>query len=151
MSQEQARALLSHQGRRMTKQRQAVLDVLRATDCHPDAYWVYEQVRRRIPNISLGTVYRSLGILCELNLVRELAYGDRHSRYDGNTSRHGHITCVRCRRIADVSVPLNGDLSQSAEAESGFTVESVRIEFEGICPECAREVENRMREGESQS
>jgi Fur family peroxide stress response transcriptional regulator len=151
MSRDHARTVLSHQGRRMTRQRQTVLDVLRGTDCHPDAYWVYEEVRRRIPNVSLGTVYRSLKVLGELNLVRELTYGDRHSRYDGNTSRHGHVTCIRCHRIVDVSLPQNGDLNRRAEAESGFTIESVRIEFEGICPECAAKLRNRTKEGENQS
>ncbi len=147
MSQEKVRTLLSHQGRRMTKQRQAILEVLRSTDCHPDAYWIYEEVRRQIPNVSQGTIYRSLRVLCELGLVRELTYGDRHSRYDGNISKHGHVTCIRCGRIADVTVPQNGELSRSAEQESGFKIKALRLEFEGICPDCERALRNQMEKG----
>ena len=147
MSQEKVRTLLGHTGHRMTKQRHAILAALRAADCHPDASWIYVEVRRQISSISLGTVYRSLKVLCELNLVRELTYGDRHSRYDGNVSTHGHVTCFRCGRIGDVAVPQNGELSQSAEQESGFKINALRVEFEGICPNCERALRNEKERG----
>lgn len=147
MSQEKVRTLLGHRGRRMTKQRQAILAVLRGTDCHPDASWIHEEVRRQISSVSLGTVYRSLKVLCELNLVRELTYGDRHSRYDGNVSMHGHVTCVRCGRVGDVTAPQNGELSRSAEQESGFSIVALRLEFEGICPDCERALRNETERG----
>jgi len=137
MSRERIGAELRNQGRRLTKQRLAVLDVLRSTTSHPDAYWIYEQVRQDIPNVSLGTIYRSLNVLCDLDLIRELTFGGQYSRYDGNASNHGHVTCLRCGRIVDVTATQrDGYLSRSAEDESGFLIKNVRLEFEGICPEC---------------
>ena len=120
----------------MTKQRRAILEVLRSTDRHPDAYWIYETVRQKIPNISLGTIYRTLKVLCDAGLARELNYGDQLSRYDGNVSHHGHVTCLRCGRIADVRIPPDGDFTQVAEQDSGFQIKAFRVEFEGLCPEC---------------
>lgn len=136
MSSEKTQILLSDHKRRMTKQRRAILAVLRSTDCHPDAYWIYQEVRQQLPNISLGTIYRSLKVLCDLGLVRELNYGDQHSRYDGNVSPHGHVTCLRCGRISDVSIPKNGDFRRQAEQESGYRIQTLRFEFEGLCPNC---------------
>ena len=122
--------------RRMTRQRREILDLLRTCDCHPDAYWIYEKVRQRIPQISLGTVYRALSFLSESGLIRELPYGDRHSHYDGNVHPHGHVVCQECGRIVDV--PLSGveELQGRAEEASGFRISDVRLEFAGLCPEC---------------
>ena len=137
MSRERIGIELRNQGRRLTKQRLAILNVLRSTTSHPDAYWIYEQVRHDIPNVSLGTIYRSLNVLRDLGLIKELTYGDQHSRYDADVSNHGHVTCLRCGRIVDVPVlQRDGNLSRSAEEESGFQIKNVRLEFEGICPAC---------------
>ena len=69
---------------RKTKQRELILKTLRSTDTHPTADWIYEQVKKEMPNISLGTVYRNLGILKESGEILELNYGSKYSRYDGN-------------------------------------------------------------------
>jgi Fur family peroxide stress response transcriptional regulator len=127
---------LGGQGRRVTKQRQAILRLLRSTDCHPDAYWIYEKVRSQIPQISLGTVYRTLKVLTESGLIHELSYGNHHSRYDGNVISHAHVTCARCGRVADVPLPSDHDIQGWAGAESGFTISAMRIEFEGVCATC---------------
>lgn len=121
---------------RVTPQRQAVLEVLRSTDAHPDAQWVYEQVRQRIPNISLGTVYRTLNVLKEAGLISELSYGSSYSRFDSNTGDHHHAICTRCGRIADVT--LDPALIQALEhrVEGGFAISSSRHDFFGLCPAC---------------
>jgi Fur family peroxide stress response transcriptional regulator len=137
MEHRKSQDLLNEKGRRMTKQRRAILKALRDTQSHPDAYWIYDNVRQQIPNISLGTIYRSLKVLCEMGFVQELTYGDQHSRYDGNVSNHGHATCILCGRIADVNMPLNGDASRYAECETGFEITALRVEFQGICPACS--------------
>lgn len=136
MSPDTSLTLLRKQKRRLTKQRRAILAVLRSTDRHPDAYWIYQTVRQQIPNISLGTVYRTLKVLCDTGLARELRYGNQLSRYDGNVSLHGHVTCLSCGRMTDVRIPPNGDFTQVAEQDSGFQIKAFRVEFEGLCPEC---------------
>ncbi|HHT62823.1 MAG TPA: transcriptional repressor, partial [Clostridia bacterium] len=59
----------------MTKQRKTILEILRNTTCHPTADWIYEQARKVIPEISLGTIYRNLQILTQEEEIQELKYG----------------------------------------------------------------------------
>lgn len=121
--------------RRVTRQRRAIRDYLRGTTSHPSAAVLYDEMRKRIPNISLGTIYRTLGILQEEGLVQELAYDD-HSRYDARTDGHYHILCLSCGRVADAEVdPAMRDLSAHVRA-SEFKVVGHRLEFTGYCARC---------------
>jgi Fe2+ or Zn2+ uptake regulation protein len=144
MAAPELRKQLASRGLRLTRQREAILNVLRQTTDHPDAYWIYTQVRERLPGISLGTVYRALKAMSNAGLIRELAYGDRYSRYDGDISSHSHVTCLRCHRMADLRIPDDPDLAERAAAESGFQIRSQRTEFEGLCPECAKALADPM-------
>jgi len=124
---------------RLTRQRQAVLDAVRRTAGHPDACWVYDQVRQRIPNISLGTVYRSLAVLRDGGLIRELPQGGAPTRYDANVGDHQHIVCQQCGRVLDLEVGDLTALRKLAARASGFAeVVGERVEFYGRCRECAR-------------
>ena len=126
-------------GFRLTPQRRAILRVLRASDRHPDAGWIYEQVRKELPNISLGTVYRNLAQLGEAGEVVELGLG-RARRWDGNIAPHEHIVCRRCGVVEDVDILRGGrDLDAMAAKASGFVVQSRQLQFEGICPRCQRD------------
>jgi Fur family transcriptional regulator, peroxide stress response regulator len=136
MTKIELRKRLSAQGLRLTRQRVAVLDTLQSTTSHPDAYTVHRQVQARLPDISLGTVYRALKVLTAAGLVRELTCG-QFSRYDGNVNPHGHVTCHRCGRIIDVDVPVDNRLNEIAGRTTGFAIYSLRIEFDGLCPDCA--------------
>ncbi|HEV8440266.1 MAG TPA: transcriptional repressor [Methylomirabilota bacterium] len=97
-------AALRDRGLRLTGPRRVVLEVVRATEAHPTAETVHRMVRRRLPRVSLGTVYRNLRLLVAEGLVKELP--GPHARFDGNTSEHHHFTCLGCGRIADVAGPL---------------------------------------------
>ena len=127
----------AQRGHRLTKQRQAVLDVLRNTNSHPDAYWVYEKVQHQIPHISLGTVYRALKLLTESGLIQELNFGDEQSHYDGDTRPHGHATCEKCGRMVDIPILLDQELQKWVEEQLGFKTHELRVEVRGTCPECA--------------
>ena len=124
--------------RRLTPQRRAVLEAVQRAPIHPDACWVYDQVRRRLPNISLGTVYRSLAVLRDAGLIQELPQAGGPTRYDANIEAHQHIVCSQCGRVADVEV---GDLTALRELvarTAGFAeVVGERLEFYGRCSECA--------------
>lgn len=127
---------LAEKGYRLTRQRQAVLEVLRGTRSHPDANWIYQEVCKIIPNVSLGTVYRTLGVLREAGLILELDYGHALSRYDGNTAPHYHVTCVKCGRMSDLDMPATADLERQAGDESDFIVTGHCLEFYGLCTDC---------------
>lgn len=122
--------------RRMTRQRKLILEVLRQTKSHPTADWVYEQVRKECPDISLGTVYRNLNILKEAGEIMELSYGSTFSRYDGNPVNHYHFVCHECGRVSDVDLPLATEL-ETRLRQQGYEVGYHRIEFYGRCSECA--------------
>jgi len=89
---------------RMTKQRKAILKILENTDIHPTADWIYEQVKKEIPNISLGTVYRNLNVLSEMGKIMTLDYGSSYSRFDGNPRNHYHFKCEKCEKVFDVEI-----------------------------------------------
>ncbi len=121
---------------RMTKQRKAILRILKSTDSHPTADWIYEEVRNEIPNISLGTVYRNLNVLAEHDKIRVLDYGSNHSRFDGNPKPHYHFRCESCGGVYDLDIDLSADLNKKINEETGFIAHSHRLEFSGICPNC---------------
>lgn len=120
----------------MTKQRQTILNVLRNTTSHPTADWIYEEVRKLIPNISLGTVYRNLGILKEMGEIMELDFGSTFSRYDGNPANHYHFSCVQCGCVYDLEIDPLTSLEKDVEKHSGHRIHHHRLEFYGVCKNC---------------
>lgn len=120
---------------RHSKQRETILGILRSTDCHPTADWVYEQARKVIPNISLGTVYRNLNLLAEQNQALRIEQG-HVSRYDGRTENHYHLVCTECGKVCDVHMPIDETLNRKVASNTGFEVVSHRAMFFGICSEC---------------
>ena len=134
--QEEIGRRLNIKGYRLTKQRLAVLKALQSTKSHPDANWIYEKVRKEIPHVSLGTIYRTLGILREAGLLRELDYGSSLSHYDASTKGHPHIVCTNCGRINDLQLPLPDKLEEQASKATDFLITDHRLEFYGLCPDC---------------
>jgi Fur family peroxide stress response transcriptional regulator len=121
---------------RRTKQKEAILEVLRGTKSHPTADWVYNEVRKEIPNISLGTVYRNLRILCESGEISELDLCDTSARFDARKDNHYHFRCEKCGRVFDVDMSLDEDINSRATQKTGFKVLYHRLEFRGICKDC---------------
>ncbi len=124
-------------GLRLTPQRLAILEVLRGTASHPDADWVHREVRRKLPHISLGTVYRNLAELARAGLIQELVLGQA-SHWDGRVAAHEHLVCVRCGRVTDVELPvLSVELDRAAAQVSGYAIRGHHLQFTGLCPDCA--------------
>ena len=121
--------------RRNTYQRTVIYEILRGTDSHPTADWIYEKVKQVIPNISLGTVYRNLRVLKEEGLIIELNDG-KQSRFDARTDNHYHFKCTNCERIYDIDKENVVDVDVSVLHKSGFSVEKIDITFSGICNIC---------------
>lgn len=127
---------LRDRGLRLTRPRRIILDVVRSTVVHPSAARVYARVRRRLPRVSLATVYRNLRLLAAQGLLLERA-DVAGLRFDGRTDRHDHFTCVSCRRIFDLPSRAAGP-ALGVAATGGFEVFEHRIEFYGRCPACRR-------------
>jgi len=123
-------------GRRLTRARRIILDVVRASAAHPSAAMVYRDVRRRLPRVSLATVYRNLRMLAAEGLVNQRADA-AGMRFDGNTAPHDHFTCVACGRVFDA--PASGARAcVRLTGHAGFEVLSRRVEFYGRCLRCSQ-------------
>lgn len=131
------RDTLRARGLRLTEPRRIILDVVRATDAHPSAALVYRLVRRRLPGVSLATVYRNLRVLAAQGLLTERA-DVAGMRFDGNTAAHDHFTCIACGRIYDVAPLAGGGVGRALRSTAGFEVLDHRIEFSGRCARCRR-------------
>ena len=120
---------------RMTKQRAVILEVLRNVHSHPTADEIYGMVRKKLPRISLGTVYRNLELLTNAGEIMRLDRAGIQKHFDGNIMPHHHVRCKRCGRIGDVSLPAAIPAVNSVHAED-FTVHGMEVEFIGLCREC---------------
>jgi Fur family peroxide stress response transcriptional regulator len=125
--------------RRETKQREAILRVLRNTTAHPTADWIYEEVKKEIPNISKGTVYRNLQVLQEDGAVTELNLNGTLSRFEAKQESHYHFRCEQCGRVFDLDEPVNNELDERVAKRTGLKVLYHQLEFRGICHDCQQE------------
>lgn len=118
---------------RSSRQRDAVLEVLQNSCDHPTADVIFERVREKIPNISLGTVYRNLGQLKDEGLITVVESSDTKVHYEGNLTEHIHFLCKKCNNITDV-------FCKSAIPDEllkmGFEIESQKTVYYGICKNC---------------
>ncbi|HEB83470.1 MAG TPA: transcriptional repressor, partial [Bacteroidetes bacterium] len=115
-----------------------ILAVMHEKKTHPTAEEVFTEVRRRLPNISLATVYRNLDLLVEENRIRRLESGNGPRRYDGDLSHHYHIRCVRCGAVEDVSVDRIPDLVSQVRRTGGYHILGMKLEFTGLCEMCRK-------------
>ena len=125
---------------RWSKQRDTILRVVMNSKDHPRADWIYDQVRREIPNISMGTIYRNLGSLTKSGEIRQLELADGTSRFDGNTGNHYHFRCERCGRIFDLDEPVDQSIGERVAKNTGFKVYRQRMELIGLCTECQSDI-----------
>ena len=126
---------LARRGMRLTDQRRLILSTVRGTESHPTAERVHAEVRRRLPRVSLATVYRNLRLLARQGLLSELRQGPS-VRFDARVDRHHHFTCSGCGRIFDLEEPMDATLEAQVAARSGFQVSHHHIEFYGLCAGC---------------
>ena len=127
--------MTSEMGFRLSKQRKVILEELRKVKTHPTADEVYDMVRKIIPRISLGTVYRNLEFLCSKGLVLKLGAPGAQKRFDGTPEPHPHIRCSVCTAVADVECDI--EIPEIPEScTNGYTIHSTNVEFVGVCPKC---------------
>lgn len=127
---------------RMTHQRRVILEEVQSSPDHPTADEIYERVRKRLPRISLGTVYRNLDVLTSCGLIRKIEPGRPQMRFDGEISEHYHSICKRCGKVEDAPVePTDNTLELLEKALGKLTRYGIfghRLEFIGLCRECLK-------------
>lgn len=123
-----------------SKQRDALLTLLKSTHSHPSADWLYSELKKEFPNISLGTVYRNLALLAEKGCILKISTSSQKEHFDGFTHQHYHFVCNSCDSIYDVELEDTGLLDKSVEQELGAEVDSHSLVFYGICSDCKKRV-----------
>ena len=133
--------MLNNLNLRMTRQRKVILEELRKVNTHPSADEVYELVRKRLPRISLGTVYRNLEILSERGDIQKLELGCTLKRFDGVAENHYHIRCIDCGRVVDAPDGCGIEINHQLKNATNYKIIGHKLEFIGICPACLNSTE----------
>jgi Fur family peroxide stress response transcriptional regulator len=129
---------LRDQGYRLTPQRLALVELIAASEGHPNAAQLYDRIRRRFPTTSPATVYKLLTLLKGLGEVFEIDFRD-DSHYDGNRPEpHPHLICTKCRKIVDGDMDLESGWIRKVEHKSGYRIERHQLTLFGRCPECQK-------------
>ena len=122
-------------GGEMTKQREAILRVIRSEKCHYTAEQIFDKVKEILPGISRATVYNNLHVLTREKLIRRITGEDASDRYDSSFIPHGHLYCTACNKIADFVVPSFADTLQDI---IGGEIDSYELKVRYVCPECIK-------------
>lgn len=123
-------------GFKMTPQRRAILEAVAEHTCtHPTAEQIHERVLRRMPDISLATVYNTLHKLVDMEQVYELNLGHGMRRYELARTEHAHLVCKHCGRIQDLQVNLR-QLNALLGSSNGFSPIRHDITVFGLCDSC---------------
>jgi Fe2+ or Zn2+ uptake regulation protein len=139
MDREEGKKLNVQPQLRMTRQRQVILEELRRTCSHPGADEVYTMVRKRLPRISLGTVYRNLEVLSSQGEIQKIEIGGSLKRFDGNITPHYHIRCLSCQKVVDAPLKPLANVENLLDGKTDFQITGHRVEFVGLCPQCRTE------------
>jgi Fur family peroxide stress response transcriptional regulator len=103
LTRERLHEVFRRAGLKLTHQRMVIYQAVTGNDQHPDAETVHRTVREQMPSISLDTVYRTLWLLRDLDLISTMGPPREKTRFDGNTSRHHHFVCAKCGLVQDFS------------------------------------------------
>ena len=122
--------------RRASKKRQAIYDALCATKSHPSAEQLYMGLKNQIPDLSLGTVYRNLGVLMQEGLIISVGNVHGQERYDATTAPHTHFVCTCCGRVDDADSTLPLPSYGEFEKRTGWKLTSHSLSFFGRCLDC---------------
>ena len=122
--------------RKHSRKREAILEKIRGTTTHPSAVWVYEELRREIPDLSLGTVYRNISVFKDEGLITSVGVVAGQERFDGDISEHTHFICLECGCVLDVGAALDSELTARVETENGVDITCRQLTFYGRCAEC---------------
>ncbi|WFA08962.1 Fur family transcriptional regulator [Tissierella sp. Yu-01] len=127
--------LLSEKDIRPSHQRIKILEYLMDNRIHPTVDMIYNELHEEIPTLSKTTVYNTLNLFDEVDLVTTLSIDDNEARYDIVTENHGHFICKECSEIYDFPIDMN---SLFGNQLNDFNIQEKHVYFNGICPRCSK-------------
>lgn len=123
--------------RRRSKKRDAILECIRQTKCHPSAEWIYTQLKPEHPDLSLGTVYRNLALFRESGEVVSVGTVNGVERLDACVTPHAHFICENCEAVLDIDLPTD-ELQTDLGEQYGFEIHRSEMLFRGLCRDCCQ-------------
>jgi Fur family transcriptional regulator, peroxide stress response regulator len=132
------RALCRHHSLAATHQRRVIYETVMSLEGHPSPELIYDAVRKKIPSISLATVYKNVRTFLESGMLREVSMHHGSLRVEPNESEHYHLVCLRCRQISDLDAE-SVEVRPLAKRRSfkGFQVTRISVDVLGVCAACA--------------
>jgi len=137
-------AHLRARGLAVTEQRLAIFAALASSRAHPGAEEIFLAVRKKLPQLSLATVYKNLEALRAAGAVSDVNTLHEQGRYEaalpgaGAGRPHHHLVCVSCKKVTDLHDERFDSLRVSPSKTQGFDVRAVRVQVEGLCPRCRK-------------
>lgn len=143
MKYEELKGILKEKGYKMTPQRIAVLEtIVDNPGEHLSTEEIYDFVKKSFPEIGLATVYRTLILLDELEVITKLNLEDGCVRYELNDSedghQHHHLICSSCGKVLEVEVDLLDELESRIEKDYDFEIRDHKLKFYGLCSDCRK-------------
>jgi Fur family peroxide stress response transcriptional regulator len=130
------RELCQENGIAMTHQRQVLYEVMKTMHGHPSPEEVYARVKKKVPAISLATVYKNIHLFVESGVFREVSMHHGSLRVEMNDEAHHHMVCSKCKAITDIGEKELGLVSKRGKLPGGFLVERYAVDVIGICAKC---------------
>ena len=121
-----------------SKQREAILEVLKSTSSHPTAERLYEMVKKQTKEITITTVYRNLRLLKNVGEISEIHMCNSTARFESRIDRHNHFYCEQCGKIIDLDNPVDTMIEARIAADTGIKVSTHQVIFKGLCNDCEK-------------
>jgi Fur family ferric uptake transcriptional regulator len=121
---------------RQTDARRVILEEIREVTSHPTADEIYERVRKRIPRVSLGTIYRNLEVLAQNGLIQKIEGVGTQKRFDATTITHYHFQCLNCGRLSDLTSEPVEEIENAVRNLVAGDILGYNLEVHGLCPSC---------------
>lgn len=122
-----------------SRQRNSIKMFLMHRSDHPTANVIYQELRKEYPNISLGTVYRNLSLMCSLGEIRKISCSGESDRFDGIVVPHYHHICTKCGAVHDIPMQVIDSINQLAQNFTDHKITGHQTYFYGICKDCREE------------
>jgi Fe2+ or Zn2+ uptake regulation protein len=126
---------------RMTHQREIILNELKRCESHPTADELYVRIKKKLPRISLATVYRNLEILSGAGMIGKIEITGRQKRFDPEVRPHHHVYCIHCHRVDNIDLALVDLEAIIPKQSGGYDIDGCRLEFFGVCPACRQKLD----------
>jgi Fur family peroxide stress response transcriptional regulator len=130
------RQLCAEHGIPVTHQRQVLYEVMQGMEGHPSPEEVYARVRKKVPSISLATVYKNIHLFVESGIFRKMSIHHGSVRVEMNNEEHHHMVCSRCKAITDIGEKELGLAPARRKLADGFLVERYSVDVIGLCAKC---------------